>query len=388
MKKYIQYSLVILSVLVFSSCTNIEALQNDPNRTTEVTPDLILTKLCIKAFKNVSLNATITSRELVNLDSNNDYQYYTWNRNSFDDYSNLREVGLMKKEARRTNQNEYLYLADFFEAYFIVKTTRIFGDIPYSEALKLTKGISRPKYDTQKQIFITVLDKLKKASLTLPSSGVKFNGDIIYEGNPLKWKKLINSFYLKVLMELSKHTNDTDLDIKNKFREVISNPAKFPLVENNQDSGQLKFLDIANNRFPLFNNNNLQTTFTMEKTFVDKMKRLKDPRLFEIAQKTPSGAGLNRDDFNAYDGVLGSGLLSDNQTESVNGNSSKINKDYYSNPINKSSFIISYAELNFILSEAIVRGWITGNAEQYYKKGIKSSFEYFGILPKLANYVS
>lgn len=370
------------------SCTNMEELQIDPNRTTEVTPDLILTKLCINAFNNVSLDAALASRQMANVDSNADSQYYTWNRASFNAYDNLREVVLMRKEAERTGDTHYLFLADFFEAYFIVNTTSVFGDIPYADALKLTEGISQPKYDSQKEIFLTVLNKLKEASINLPSSGVRFNGDIIYNGDPLKWKKLINSYYLKVLMQLSKHADDADLNIKERFSEIISNPTLYPLIENNEESGQLKFLDIIENRFPLFNSNSLQTAYTMEKTFIDKMKNLEDPRLFEIAQKMSSAANLSITDFNAYNGVLGSGLLSDNQEKNTNGNSSRINENYFSNPVNKSSFVISYAELNFILSEAIVRGWISGNAQEYYGKGIESSFTYYEVSSKAAAYLS
>lgn len=388
MKNYTKYNAILFSILMILSCTNIEELQNDPNRTTEVTPDLILTTLCINAFSNVSLDAALASRQMANVDSNTDSQYYTWNRASFNNYNNLREVVLMKKEAERTGDLHYLFLADFFEAYYIVNTTSFFGDIPYAEALKLTEGISQPIYDSQKEIFLRVLNKLKEAGLNLPSSGVRFNGDIIYGGDPLKWKKLINSYYLKILMQLSKHTADADLDIEGRFNEVFSNPTLYPLIENNEESGQLKFLDIVENRFPLFNSNSLQTAYTMEKTFIDKMKNLEDPRLFEIAQKMSSAASLSVTDFSAYQGVLGSGLLSDNQAQNTNGNSSRINENYFLNPVNKPSFIISYAELNFILSEAIVRGWVSGNAQQYYQKGIEASFTYYEVSDKAVTYLS
>jgi hypothetical protein len=388
MKSYIKYSTIIFSILLILSCTNIEELQNDPNRTIEVTPDLILTKLCINAFSNVSLDAALASRQMANIDSNTDSQYYTWNRASFNNYDNLREVVLMRKEAERVGDTHYLFLADFFEVYFIVNTTSFFGDIPYAEALKLTEGISQPIYDTQKEIFLKVLDKLKEASVNLPSSGIRFKGDIIYDGNPLKWKKLINSFYLKILLQLSKHTDDEDLDIEGRFNEVFSNRTLYPLIENNTESGQLKFLDIVENRFPLFNSNSLQTAYTMEKTFIDKMKNLKDPRLFEVAQKMSSADDLSKTDFNAYQGVLGSGLLSDNQSQNTNGNSSRINENYFLNPINKPSFIISYAELNFILSEAIVRGWVPGNAQDYYHKGIEASFIYYEVSDKVSTFLS
>src|SRR5690606_34965157 len=40
---------------------------------------------------------------------------------------------------------------------------------------------------------------------------------------------------------------------------------------------------------------------------------------------------------------------------------------------------LTAAEVNFILAEAVVRGWITGSAEEYFRKGITASLEQYGI---------
>ncbi|MDR0415515.1 MAG: SusD/RagB family nutrient-binding outer membrane lipoprotein, partial [Prevotellaceae bacterium] len=41
--------------------------------------------------------------------------------------------------------------------------------------------------------------------------------------------------------------------------------------------------------------------------------------------------------------------------------------------------VYSYAEALFNLAEAVQRGYISGNADEYYKQAIKASFEQFGI---------
>ena len=38
---------------------------------------------------------------------------------------------------------------------------------------------------------------------------------------------------------------------------------------------------------------------------------------------------------------------------------------------------MGYAELQQILSEAVVRGWITGDARTYYENGVKASFLFY-----------
>ena len=35
---------------------------------------------------------------------------------------------------------------------------------------------------------------------------------------------------------------------------------------------------------------------------------------------------------------------------------------------------LGYADMNFLLAEAVERGWITGSAKQYYEEGIRASF--------------
>jgi hypothetical protein len=54
----------------------------------------------------------------------------------------------------------------------------------------------------------------------------------------------------------------------------------------------------------------------------------------------------------------------------LNGEYSPISKSkYYSSYFGEPCIQIGYAELCFNISEAITRGWASGNAEDYYIKG-------------------
>ena len=37
---------------------------------------------------------------------------------------------------------------------------------------------------------------------------------------------------------------------------------------------------------------------------------------------------------------------------------------------------LGYTDMNFILAEAVERGWITGSAKAYYDKGVRANFEF------------
>ena len=53
-------------------------------------------------------------------------------------------------------------------------------------------------------------------------------GDIFYNGNFAKWRKLVNSYKLRILIALSKKEADADLKIKQRFTEIMGNPSSFP----------------------------------------------------------------------------------------------------------------------------------------------------------------
>ncbi|RAJ17723.1 SusD-like starch-binding protein associating with outer membrane [Gelidibacter algens] len=375
MKKYI----LILSLLILASCSQVGDLQDDPNRATQVSPDLLLTNIETSAFNNVSLNAALASRQLTYTDGTDSYQYYNWQRAGFDNYDILKQVQKMIQESKRTETEVYQILAKFFNAYFTVELTRVFGDVPFTEAVQAEDGLYMPVYDSQESIYKSVLDSLKTASLELAQNDEAIRGDIIYNGDKTKWRKLINSYSLRVLMSLSKKTNNSNLEVVTRFNEIVNNPTQYPIFESNTDNAALVYVDIQDNRYPLFNSNSLQTAYYMEQSFVERLQNLEDPRLFAFADKKPNASAAAVTDFTAYGGLYGSAPLSDNGAKAVSGEASRIKPRYYNDPINEPSLLMGYPELQFTLAEAAARGWITTATDSYYKTGIAASMNFYGI---------
>ncbi|RAJ04038.1 SusD-like starch-binding protein associating with outer membrane [Chitinophaga skermanii] len=365
--------------LSMSACKKFEAFQTDPNKPTQAAPNLLLTSIEANAFNEVSLSATLASRQMAYTDGVNDNQYYGWQRSGFGNYGNLRQVNRMELEANRMNKPSYVAIAKFFRVYYIMRLTMVFGDVPYSEALQATEGNYTPKYDAQEDIFIRALDELKEANAALTAASEAVEGDILYAGKITQWKKLINSYSLRILMTLSNKTNNTKLNVKQRFAEIVNNPAQYPIFDVLADQAQLKFVDKVGNRYPFYNDNSIQTAYYMDESFVNMLKTLKDPRLFSFAAKAPKFDALPATDFNAYGGLQGSASINLNSDRAAKGEASKINRRFYADPANEPGIAIGYAELQFILAEAVVRGWITGSADAYYKKGITASFQFYNI---------
>ncbi|MFD0765458.1 SusD/RagB family nutrient-binding outer membrane lipoprotein [Mucilaginibacter lutimaris] len=378
MKKVI----VILSLgalLLQSGCKKFSEFQTDPNKSTLATPDLLLNSIEQNAFQSSDITAAITSRQMVYTDAVSLNQYYGWSRANFGPYGNLRQVLKMEQAATAQGKPEYIPLAKFFRAWYFLQLTQTFGDIPYSEALKGEEGLTSPAYDKQEDIYLSILDDLQAANELISTATPAVQGDIVYSGNMQRWKRAINALSLRVLMSMSHHQDDAKFNIKKRFSDIVNTPGTYPLYNGNEDNAQLKFYDLQSNRYPYFNNNDMQTTNYMEETFVDLLKSLQDVRLFSFADKAPKYSALPATNFNAYGGVRGSAAVNENKTRVVAGEASKINPRYYNNPVNEPSIALGYAEQQFILAEGVVRGWITGNAADYYKKGVTASMRFYNI---------
>ena len=74
-------------------------------------------------------------------------------------------------------------------------------------------------------------------------------------------------------------------------------------------------------------------------------------------------------------GIDPSAIQSENNTLHGEGKDCGPNERYLTAEGEPMMFV-SYMEQNFILAEAALRGWISGSADEYYKKGIRASMEF------------
>ena len=110
---------------------------------------------------------------------------------------------------------------------------------------------------------------------------------------------------------------------------------------------------------------------------------LKDPRTFYVAEPAAAlvAAGKAPNSFDAFKGAGSGEDLANMSADAGLGKYSFINrKRYYSTYTAENTIQVGYPELCFNMAEAIARGWITGNAEDWYKKGIQASIGFYGIV--------
>src|SRR5699024_7516536 len=259
-----------------------------------------------------------------------DYQYYDWKRSSFGNYDVIKQCVKMEEAAEDADNELYSPISEFLKVHHFIYMTQFFGDIPYTEAVE--EGVDFPKYDEQKDIYLDALKRLSDVNdqfANLQNSEDLLNGDIIYEGDLFKWQKLVNSYRLRILMDMSIKAENEGLGIKEEFREIVENPSENPIFLSNDDNGQLPFEDASGMRYYYYRSNDMTSSYHIEKSFVDKLKDRKDPRLFYFAEEKSDKSDVDENNpFSFYEGGDGSATIDENAQLAAQGKISRFNSAY------------------------------------------------------------
>jgi len=238
--------------------------------------------------------------------------------------------------------------------------TDAYGDIPYKEAgLKVT-----PAYNTQKEVYLGLLEDLKQAQILLNTSNGAVTGDLVYKGDVAKWKKFVNSLRLRIALRIS----DREPALAKQVVIEATTDAG-GLISSNNDIFQFKYISSPQQN-PASAWFETRDDYRISKTLVDKLTGLSDPRLPVYAQ-LPSDVTIGK-----Y--VGGANGLSNSDANSQ-GFAKTSKPGTYFLTSQSPAVIFSYSEVLFALSEAVARGYIQGDAELDYNNAIIASLNQFGI---------
>lgn len=375
--KIIQFIMTIFIAGILFSCeSDLDEVNTNPNDPSHVSPALLLTNISRTTFQAAGKDPLFASRMIILTSGENVFQYFKWNQGSYSRYSTLMQAEKMIEEAELTNNNNYIAIAKFFKAYHFYNLTVMFGEVPYSEALKgETSQVFNPKYDSQEAVFTGVLNELQEAN-NLINSNDAISGDIIYNGNTTKWKKLINAFRLRVLLTLSNKGTINGSSVASQFSTIVQNEN---LMTSIDDNAQLIFFDRLDNRYTSFNDSDYGSSLYMSGSYIQLFKDRRDPRLFSFAEPTgrASSEGLAITNFDGYNGGDPIVPYANNEALVQQQNISKVNQRFYRDAINEPHALLSYTEQELILAEAAARGWISSGAKNHYENAIKASFDFY-----------
>lgn len=375
--------ILVAGLMVFGCTTDFEELNTNGNAPTAVPPSLLLPGV-IRSISNEVVGTgwsygNIVVQHTAKIQFVNEDRYLWGEVNGFwnNVFSNMRDLNNVYTQAEANGQRNYMGAALVLKSWMFSIVTDCHGDIPYSQATQGKQDNFFPVYDKQEDIYNAILADLTRANELLGSSPEALDGDILFNGNVTRWRKLANSLRLRYLMRISNKRN-----VASEMQAIVSNPAQFPIMESNADIAALTYLAAAPNQFPVHTYRvGSFDEFRLSKTLGDTLTKFGDPRLQVFARPTAASVAAGTP---VYAGIPNG--LNDVDALTYNGgaqNISRISAIFFENAITPDGlsiargFVMDYAELQFILAEAAQKGLISGDAKTFYENGITASMSYY-----------
>ncbi|WP_025762412.1 SusD/RagB family nutrient-binding outer membrane lipoprotein [Dyadobacter tibetensis] len=423
MKKSI-YTLALIGLIQFGCTDNFDEINTDPTRSSEASFDanLLLPSIQYKhASATAGYNGSIlfqsmwvkilasTTSGAASYYSNADKYVISSNTNSYLASSWNTDFGaasfayeMEQLAAEKPLLSNLKNIAIIMQIQSLAAISDIYGDIPYSEALKAkSAGLILPVYDTQESIYKSMLSRLETAVVALdPAGAIPTNDAFTYKGDIVKWKKYGYSLMLKLAMRLTK----VDLATAKTYAEKAAKGGTFTSI-----SDDAYIMTDEANGYTNGNGSALSTPADVyqvrwSKRLIDYLKENDDPRLGKIAEVPQAGLAANQSfdkagnstpaiqmglpngyDLNGgatditkapgYPGPTGSGA-----DVTPIGNYSRPTQFYRdrSGPL----YVLTYAQTELLLAEAATRGFaVGGTAAAHYKNAVSAgiqSLSYFG----------
>jgi len=268
------------------------------------------------------------------------------------------------------------------QSFAFQNLTDLWGDIPYSDALKGDQvgGPLKPKYDAQKDIYYGVLKTLTDASTAMKGGTDAGLGsaDPIFKGDAAKWVRFANSLRARMAMRLTKvDPSKADAELKAAFA------AAGGVMTSNADNATLAWPGDGVFDNPWSVTFSTRDDHRVSKTLLDTMNALGDPRIKVYAQPT-------KNDPTKYVG-LQNGLDNVAVAPFFN-NTSRIGAIFYPGATTYGTFgtasgkrtpsvLMTFAEVSFLQAEAAERGiggLSAGAAGGYYRAGVRASILQWG----------
>jgi hypothetical protein len=441
------FKILLALVLVFSvSCHDLEEININPNGVDpqQADPNLLMATIITGVgldvvdlgFGDIAGVMQHTQKDGWS-GSHNSYDWDNESRSWRTYYNILRNIDEFYKKAVDRDLEFHQGVAKVMEAYTFGLIADLYGDAPYSQAVRGEEGSEyfSPVFDSQRDIYLGILADLETANTLLSKDqsayqGINATQDVLFRGNASKWRKFANSLALRYYMRISeKEPSIAAQGISN----IYDNPSDYPLITSNNDDANMEYAGSSpSNAWPT------NTVFDIDPrgqynrkklcaTLVEALQALDDPRLGVWANKIEIPLVLDpvnpeRDEIvdgkryigqnvvDAYLAGVGSPLNYDEEyvglppaaigasTYNLNPNIdqgtynphvSMLNDIYkdVSGPLLVAR-MMSASEVHFILSEAAMKGWISGDAETHYKEGVKQSLNAWGVGNAYENYIA
>jgi len=444
------YVIILAVIFTCVSCQkHLVELNKNPNGAdpSSANPNLVLSTVLTesgKAFVNLGYLDIAGVMQHTQKDGwAGGHNEYDWgNTNSWTGYYDiLRNNQFVYDKAVELDYPLHQGIALVMKSLMFGLITDLWGDIPYSNALKGEKEGAEntfPKFDSQQSVYDSILANLEKANDLL--SGASFNSstgsaDVYYGGNALKWRRFANSLALRYYMRLSEKLPAV---AQQGIEKIAADPDRYPVITAPADDAAMTFPgNSVMDSWPSYvipqSDGSDFRRIKMCNTLVKALLERNDPRIGVWADPVQVSIYLDPDltgikDFTVYDTIINGirrpavRVISKDYLTSKQLQESDINQDpfYVGLPVALNApqlynlspdpqqaarnphvswvnarfskgnaapeggdpskvRLMSASEVHFILAEAAAKGWNAGDAETHYNAAIAASFSAWGL---------
>ncbi len=270
------------------------------------------------------------------------------------------EVG----EAERAAQNNKLAQIKIMEVYAYQYLVDNFGNVPFTEALDINNVT--PAYDDAEFIYRAIGDSLSDAISKITVGEPAFDeADLIYGGDLSKWKKFAHSIQLNMGIRVS----ESNPDLASQWVNAAVAGGVFESNADNADFNYTGTQPYVNPVYDYFVVDSRNTDFVATENFLSLLEGMNDPRVDVY-----------------YDDNIEGGMIGGEYGAAGNAYSelTHLNPAFTENPT-QPTVLLMYSTILFDKAEAVERGFISGDAAEYYRMAIRANFEFLGLSDAQAN---
>ncbi len=400
MRNSAKYILLVGLVMMLNACDkDFDELNTNPVRLTSIDGTFQLNFAIIQSapvYNNLTYETTIVRQMITpftgvgtgaNLNQDNrSATQNNWQRGYRNVLKNLIDA-IASEELKEAPNTNLLSMLKIWKSHAFMVMTDTYGDVPYSEASRaFLDGNSFPIYDSQESIYNALLDELASAAGALDPGKGAVTQDVLYGGDIDQWKRLGYSLMLRAAMRLVKVN-------PGKAQEFAAKAIAGGIIQSNADNAVVRHN--ADFRNPVGTNlNGGQAPFYyLDEEFVNYLADRNDPRLPVIGVRyvgaMTEGDQTEENADRTSEAQIGMPQGFDNSSippviEAAGLASlydyTQLDRSRLGNP-EAPSFLVTYAQTQLLLAEAIVRGWTTGDAAGVYASAIEANMQQMSAWP-------
>lgn len=272
-------------------------------------------------------------------------------------------------------------VAKILQQYIFWTVTDRWGDVPYSEAL-LGASASRPKYDTQEEIYKGMIQALKDANAMFDGSAI--TGDLVYGGDVAAWKRTANTLRLLMAIQLSNKYPAAGGYAATEFNAALNDPAG--VITTNGQNFKLNYPG-GNFSSPYWGLYNGRRDVAQSAPMTTLMGTMNDGRQAAFGGATDEQGIPATSESSNIGTPYGVERSKAEAFTSANPKWARVLRGDLRTAAS-TVYIITAAQVHLARAEAADLGWTSENLSEVYRKGIQLSFEQWGLAAPANTYLA